>query len=56
MIQALVDAEDKQNPLSDEAITQMLNNKGFNIKRRTVAKYRDQMNLPKAKLRKEITS
>ncbi len=55
-IQALVDAEDKQNPLSDEAITQMLNNKGFNIKRRTVAKYRDQMNLPKAKLRKEITS
>ena len=54
-IQRLVDAEDKSKPLSDEAITQMLNAKGFNVKRRTVAKYRDQMNLPIAKLRKEIT-
>ena len=50
-----MDAEDKSKPLSDEAITQMLNAKGFNVKRRTVAKYRDQMNLPIAKLRKEIT-
>ena len=55
-IQSLIDAEDKRNPLSDEAITKQLNDKGFHIKRRTVAKYRDQMGISIAKLRKEITT
>lgn len=54
-IQDLVDGEDKGKPLSDEAITQLLNTRGYNVRRRTVAKYRDQMNIPIAKLRKEIT-
>lgn len=54
-IQVLIDAEDKSKPLSDDAITKMLNDKGYNIKRRTLAKYRDQMKIPTSKLRKEIT-
>ena len=53
-IQRIVDEEDKNNPLADEAITEMLNALDYNVSRRTVAKYRDQMNIPKAKLRKEI--
>ncbi|MFN0202690.1 MAG: RNA polymerase factor sigma-54 [Bacteroidia bacterium] len=46
--------EDKQDPLSDDAITEMLNEKGYNIARRTVAKYREQLNIPVARLRKEV--
>lgn len=47
-----VEAEDKKKPLSDEALTAMLNEKGFPIARRTVAKYREQMGIPVARLRK----
>lgn len=50
----LIDAEDKQKPLSDEFLTDMLNEKGYNIARRTVAKYREQLNIPVARLRKEL--
>ena len=42
----LVEAEDKKKPLSDEALTAMLNEKGFPIARRTVAKYREQLGIP----------
>ena len=48
----LVEAEDKKKPLSDEALTVMLNEKGFPIARRTVAKYREQLGIPVARLRK----
>jgi len=46
--------EDKRKPLSDEVLTDMLQEKGYNIARRTVAKYREQLNVPVARLRKEL--
>lgn len=48
----LVDSEDKRKPLSDEALTTLMRDKGFPIARRTVAKYREQLGLPVARLRK----
>ena len=48
----LVDAEDKQKPLSDEALGKLLAEKGYPIARRTVAKYREQLGIPIARLRK----
>lgn len=54
LIYEIISDEDKQNPLSDDDIRERLLQKGFKIARRTVAKYRDQMNLPIARLRKEI--
>ncbi len=53
-IQELIEKEDKRNPLTDEEIAAILNKDGFNIARRTVAKYREQMKIPVARLRKEI--
>jgi len=50
----MIEAEDKRKPLSDEQLTDMLQEKGYNIARRTVAKYREQLNLPVARLRKEL--
>lgn len=50
----MVGAEDKRHPLSDDRLTQILQEKGYNIARRTVAKYRDQLNIPKASLRKAL--
>lgn len=50
----LIQAEDKRTPLSDEKLTEILNTKGYNIARRTVAKYREQLNLPVARLRREL--
>lgn len=50
----LIEAEDKRKPLSDEELTDMLNEKGYNIARRTVAKYREMLNIPVARLRKEL--
>jgi RNA polymerase sigma-54 factor len=48
----IISEEDKKNPHSDEQLTEMLQAKGYNIARRTVAKYREQLNLPVARLRK----
>lgn len=48
----LVASEDKQQPLRDEDITEMLIKRGYNISRRTVAKYREQMMIPVARLRR----
>lgn len=53
-IRALIDDEDKSKPLSDDKITDIMNNAGFNIARRTVAKYREAMKIPKATLRRQI--
>lgn len=50
----LIEAESKRKPLSDERLTELLQDKGYNIARRTVAKYREQLNIPVARLRKEL--
>jgi RNA polymerase sigma-54 factor len=50
----IINAESKKQPLSDEKLTDLLNEKGYNIARRTVAKYREQLNHPVARLRKQI--
>lgn len=50
----LIEGENKKKPLSDEHLTEMLQQKGYNIARRTVAKYREQLNIPVARLRKEL--
>jgi RNA polymerase sigma-54 factor len=50
----MVVAENKRKPLSDDVLTDMLQEKGYNIARRTVAKYREQLNIPVARLRKEL--
>ncbi len=49
-----IEAEDKSKPLTDEALMDLLKEKGYNIARRTVAKYREQLNIPVARLRKEL--
>jgi RNA polymerase sigma-54 factor len=54
IIKDIIEAEDKKKPLSDDKLEKILNDKGYNIARRTVAKYREQLNIPVARLRKEI--
>lgn len=49
-----IKTENKSAPLSDEELTKQLNQKGFKVSRRTVTKYREQMNIPVQRLRKEI--
>lgn len=51
-LKEIIENEDRKKPLSDETLTQMLNQKGFPIARRTVAKYREQLGIPVARLRK----
>ena len=53
-IRTLVDGEDKRHPMSDEAITERLREAGFDMARRTVAKYRERLGLPVARLRREF--
>ena len=54
IIRELIAGEEKSKPFSDEKIEEILNQKGYNIARRTVAKYREQLNIPVARLRKEL--
>ncbi|MBD8490427.1 RNA polymerase factor sigma-54 [Echinicola sp. CAU 1574] len=54
VLQKMVDNEDKRKPLSDDKLVKLLNEKGYNIARRTVAKYREQLQIPVARLRKEL--
>lgn len=54
IIKELIDQEDKSKPLSDDKLEDLLNQKGYNIARRTVAKYREQLNIPVARLRKQL--
>ena len=49
-----VDAEDKSKPLTDEELVALLHDKGYRVARRTMAKYREQLNIPIARLRKEL--
>ncbi len=53
-VKELIENEDKRRPLSDDKLEKLLNDKGYNIARRTVAKYREQLNIPVARLRKEL--
>ena len=54
VLQKMVEEEDKRRPLSDDKLVKLLNAKGYNIARRTVAKYREQLQIPVARLRKEL--
>jgi RNA polymerase sigma-54 factor len=54
IIKDLIESEDKSKPFPDDKLEDLLNEKGYNIARRTVAKYREQLNIPVARLRKEI--
>lgn len=54
ILREVIDAENKRKPLSDEKLKDILQEKGYNIARRTVAKYREQLGIPVARLRKEL--
>lgn len=54
ILAGFIEKEDKQKPLTDEKLVTILKEKGYNIARRTVAKYREQLNIPVARLRKEL--
>ncbi len=54
ILQQCIDEEDKRHPLTDETLMNILNSKGYCIARRTVAKYREMLDIPVARLRKQI--
>jgi RNA polymerase sigma-54 factor len=54
ILSEIISGESKRSPLSDDKLTQVLQEKGYNIARRTVAKYREQLGVPKASLRKTL--
>ncbi len=54
ILKECIDNEDKRKPVTDEKLTAILKEKGYNIARRTVAKYREQLNIPVARLRKVL--
>ena len=54
ILQQCIDEEDKRHPLTDETLMDILNSKGYRIARRTVAKYREMLGIPVARLRKQI--
>ena len=49
-----IEAEEKKKPLTDDALTKILNTQGYNIARRTVAKYREMLDIPVARMRKKL--
>ena len=54
ILETVISKEDKRKPLTDEKLALLLKEKGYPIARRTIAKYREQLELPVARLRKEI--
>ncbi|MFD2892415.1 RNA polymerase factor sigma-54 [Flavobacterium chuncheonense] len=54
ILQNVIDAEDKMKPLPDDKLAELLKEKGYPIARRTIAKYREQLDIPVARLRKKI--
>jgi len=54
ILQECIENENKRKPLTDDKLSDILRDKGYNIARRTVAKYREQLNIPVARLRKEL--
>ena len=53
-LQECVDTENKRKPLTDDELVEQMTAKGYKVARRTIAKYRDQLGIPKARLRKEL--
>jgi RNA polymerase sigma-54 factor len=53
-LQEVIEKENKRKPLTDDALVVILKEQGYNIARRTIAKYREQLNIPVARLRKEL--
>ncbi|MCK7525857.1 MAG: hypothetical protein MZV64_53745 [Ignavibacteriales bacterium] len=53
-LKEIIEAEDKKAPFSDDRLAELLNEEGIHIARRTVAKYREQLKLPVARLRKQM--
>ncbi len=54
ILQDCIDAEDKRHPVTDDKLAEILQEKGYHIARRTIAKYREQLNIPVARMRKEL--
>ena len=54
VLQECVDNENKRKPLTDDELVDIMSEKGYKVARRTIAKYRDQLGIPKARLRKEL--
>jgi RNA polymerase sigma-54 factor len=54
ILEDCITAESKKKPLTDDRLCKILKEKGYNIARRTVAKYREQLGIPVARLRKEV--
>jgi len=54
ILKGIINTEDKTKPFTDEHLTTLLKEKGYPIARRTVAKYREQLSIPVARLRKEL--
>jgi RNA polymerase sigma-54 factor len=54
VLQDVIENENKQKPLSDQALTKILKEKGYKVARRTVSKYREKLQIPVARLRKQI--
>ena len=54
ILEECIEGEDKRKPVTDEKLAEILQEKGYHIARRTVAKYREQLNIPVARLRKEL--
>lgn len=54
VLQEIIDGENKQQPLTDDEIVDLMKSKGYNVARRTIAKYRDQLGIPKSRMRREI--
>ena len=54
VLQEIGDGENKQQPLTDDEIVDLMKAKGYNVARRTIAKYRDQLGIPKSRMRREI--
>jgi RNA polymerase sigma-54 factor len=52
-IKSMIESEEKSNPLNDEKITELLNQQGYKVARRTVTKYREQLRIPPARMRRE---
>jgi RNA polymerase sigma-54 factor len=54
VLQDVIQNENKKKPLSDQALTEILKEKGYKVARRTVSKYREKLQIPVARLRKQI--
>ena len=54
VLQEVVDAEDKKKPLTDDQLVEELSNRGYKVARRSIAKYRDQLGIPLARMRRQV--